>query len=397
MPKLTKKVVESAKPDPARDLFLWDSELPGFGLRLYPSGRRKYIVQYRTKSHRQRRAGIGPHGALTCEQARARARELLADVHKGGDPAGEVHAARKAPTVADLAARYLEHHAPRKKARSVTQDRRMLERFVLPALAKRKVRDVSRQDVVKLHQGLSGTPYQANRVLALISKMMNLAEAWGFRSDGSNPCRHVEKYAEKKRERFLSDEELARLAEVLAEAEHTQTESPSVIAAIRLLLFTGARLSEILTLRWEDVDLERQCLRLPDSKTGAKVIYLSPPAQEVLNALDRVPDQPHVISGKKPGAHLVNLEKPWLRIRARAGLEGVRLHDLRHSFASVAAAGGLSLPMIGALLGHSQPATTARYAHLAADPMQRAAELVGHRLSRAMKEGRRAARAPDTI
>jgi integrase len=231
---------------------------------------------------------------------------------------------------------------------------------------------------------MSETPGAANRALALFSKMANLAERWGWRPDGSNPCRHVDKYPEHRSERFLSDMEIARLAEALAESEQSSTESSSVIAAIRLLLFTGARLSEILTLRWEHVDFESQCLRLPDSKTGAKTIYLPAPALNILADLHRSDSNPYVIAGAKPGAHLVNLRKPWDRIRRRAGLQGVRLHDLRHSFASMAVAGGLSLPIIGALLGHTQPSTTARYAHLAADPLKQATDLIGQRIAAAM-------------
>ena len=183
----------------------------------------------------------------------------------------------------------------------------------------------------------------------------------------------------------MSNDELAHLGEVLTEAEHTGTELPSAIAAIRLLLFSGCRRSEILTLQWEHVDFERQCLRLQESKTGAKTVYLSPPALEVLTGTERQEGNPYVIRGAKPGAHLVNLTKPWMRIRARAGLDDVRLHDLRHSFASVAVAGGLSLPLIGALLGHTQPQTTARYAHLAADPLRQATDLVGRRIAAAME------------
>ncbi len=290
--------------------------------------------------------------------------------------------------MAEFCERYLADYAEeRKKEKSVHQDRRMIERFIIPTVGKRKIGEVNRADVIKLHHSLKGTPYQANRVLALLSKMMNLAERWSLRPDGSNPCRHVEKYKEKRRNRFLSEAEFGRLAEVLSEAERTNIEMPSVIAAIRLLLFTGARLSEILTLEWEQVDFEGACLRLADSKTGAKMIYLSPPAQEILAALKRKDGNPFVITGAKKGSHLVNLEKPWRRIRAEAGLEDVRLHDLRHSFASMAVAGGLSLPIIGALLGHTQPGTTARYAHLADDPLRQATDMIGANLIAAMTSG----------
>ena len=383
--KLTKRAVEAVRPAD-RDLILWDTELKGFGCKVTPKGKRVYFAYYRTREGQQRRPSIGVHGAMTCEQARETARQWLAD--RDRDPSGLRQARKSAPTVAEFAERYVTQHAEAKKSsKSTVHDRRMLERFVLPAFGKHKLAEVTRADVVKLHHRLKDTPYQANRVLALLSKMFNLAESWDLRPDGTNPCRHVEKYRERNRERFLSEAELARLAEVLAAAERTRTESPGVIAAIRLLLFTGARLSEILTLRWEHVDVEGQCLRLPDSKTGAKVVYLPPAALEILTALDRHEDNPYVIAGAKLGSHLINLQKPWRRIRANAGLDDVRLHDLRHSFASMAVAGGLTLPVIGALLGHTQPATTARYAHLADDPLKQAANLIGGRIAAAMKQG----------
>ena len=275
----------------------------------------------------------------------------------------------------------MEHAGARKKARSADEDRRMVERFVLPALRNRKVADVTRADIVRLHHSLRETPYQANRVLALLSKMMPLSEKWGLRPDGSNPCRHVEKFKEAKRERYLSADELARLGDVLTERERMATEAPSVVAAVRLLILTGCRLSEILTLQWPHVDFAGACLRLPDSKTGAKTVHLNAPALALLAAMEREEGSAWVIAGGKPGTHLVNLQKPWGRIRAAAGIADVRLHDLRHSFASVAVGLGEGLPMIGKLLGHTQTQTTARYAHLAADPVKAATERVGAALA----------------
>ncbi len=210
MPKLTKHIVESAKPDPERDVFIWDTQLPGFGLRVYPSGKRKYILQYRTKSSRQRRLVIGPHGPLTAEKARDTARDLLAQVHGGGDPAGDIKATREAPTVADLAADYLQRHAiPNKRPESVRNDRSMLDRLILPQLGKVKVAAVNRRDIELIHNSLRERPYQANRVLALLSKMFNLAMAWGWRGD--NPARGIPRFHEDRRQRWLSAEELSRL------------------------------------------------------------------------------------------------------------------------------------------------------------------------------------------
>ena len=333
---------------------------------------------------------IGRYGVITPEEARKIAGDWAAEVRHGGDPGGERSEAAKAPTIAQLADRYMAVHArPKKKPRSVQSDASNLRNHVLPALGPKKAAAVTRADVARFHHSMRETPGAANRVLALLSKMFTLAEKWELRPDGTNPCRHVERYPERKLERFLSEVELARLSEALAEAERTRTELPGVLAAIRLLLFTGARLSEILTLQWEHVDMDGQRLRIPDSKTGAKTIYLPPAALEVLAGLERRDDNPYVIVGAKHGSHLVNLRKPWGRIRAKADLNDVRIHDLRHSFASMAVAGGLSLPVIGALLGHTQPATTARYAHLAADPLRQAANIAGGRIAAAMKRGER--------
>ena len=391
--KLTIRAVEAIVPGET-DTFVWDTQIPGFGLRIWPSGRRVFIFQYRNLHRQTRRPVIGQYGSITPEQARQTAKAWAVEVQRGGDPGKSRSDAARAPTVADLAERYMSEHAwPKKKPRSAKSDQSNLKNHVLRALGTKKVVAVNRADVGKLHHNLRKTPGAANRVLALLSKMFTLAEKWDLRPDGTNPCRHVERYPERKFERFLSETELARLAGVLDEAERTRTEFPSALAAIRLLLFTGARLSEILTLKWEDVHMEDQCLRLPDSKTGAKTIYLPPPALEILSGLKRQEENPYVVVGAKPGQHLVNLRKPWGRIRKRAGLDDVRLHDLRHSFASMAVAGGLSLPMIGALLGHSQPATTARYAHLADDPLKQAANLTGARIAAAMKGGARSEKA----
>ena len=383
MTKLTNRTVASTRPRD-RDVFVWDDELPGFGLRVKPSGVKSYVIQYRNRHNDSRRITIGRHGVIGPEKARRKAKKMLADVQDGADPATERKDDREAPTVAELAEKYLrEHAAPYKKPRSVEEDQRLLRLHVLPALGRKKVAGITRADITGLHHAMRDTPGAANRTLALVSKMLNLAEKWGLRPDGSNPCRHVDRYPERKMERFLSVDELGRLGAVLAEAERTATELRSVIAAVRLLMFTGARLGEILNLEWSHVDFERSCLRLPESKTGAKVIHLNAPALEVLNGIER-DGSPWVIAGRDPDKPLVNLRKPWHRIRKAAGLDDVRLHDLRHSFASVGAAGGLSLPMIGALLGHTQAATTQRYAHLAADPLKQAADMIGERIRAAI-------------
>ena len=384
--KLTKRVVDAARAEDG-ERFLWDPELPGFGLRVRPSGRRYYVVQYRSNG-RTRRLTLGPHGALTPDQARRKAAKLLAEARDGRDPAVEIRSAAKSITVADLAKRFLAQHAElKKKPTSLRNDRLNLRLHVLPHLGTLRLAAVTREDVATLHHGLRETPTAANRVLALLSKMFNLAERWGLRADGTNPCRHVEHFPERRRQRFLSDDELARLGGVLNEVEQNSTESAEAIAAIRLLLFTGCRVSEVLGLRWEAVDAERRCLRFPDSKTGAKRIPLNRAALAVLTSRAR---RSHwVIPGRDGDQPLVNLAKPWKRIRELASLEEVRLHDLRHTHGSSAAGAGLSLHLVGALLGHRQPATTARYAHLADDPVLEASERVGRHLAPAMRGSNR--------
>ncbi len=385
MPKLTVRVVENEKPTD-RDRVVWDDGLLGFGLRVKPSGVKSFVIQYRNAHNRQRRLTVGRVGVLTPEQARDKARKLLVAVSDGGDPAAERRQSRTAPTIEDLAVRYLTEHAgQKKKPRSAEEDARNLRIHVLPSLGSRPIAAVTRADAHALHHAMRATPGAANRTLALLSKMMNLAELWGWKPDGTNPCRHVERYKEIKRERFLSADELARLGAALAEAEYTASLAQSILAAIRLLMFTGARLNEVLTLRWEYVSFEARTMRLPDSKTGAKTIYLNPPALEVLQGLRASADSEWVLRGRDAGRRLVGLRKAWCRLRAKAGLGDVRIHDLRHTFASMGAASGLTLQSIGRLMGHTQTATTQRYAHLASDPLVQASDLVGQRLADAMQ------------
>jgi integrase len=372
MPKLTKRLIEGLDSRDT-DYFVWDSELPGFGIRVLPSGNRKFVLQYRF-GRISRRMGLGRYGAINVEQARSPAFQALAKLHNDIDPLAEQKEKRTALTVKDLAARFDEEHiSVHLKETTAKEYRRNLQLFILPAIGKLRIVDVTRADIAKFHHDLRHKPYQANRNLEVISKMFNLAELWGLRPDGTNPRRHIKKYAGRKRERFYSASELGSIGRVLDAMKIERIELPSAIAAVRLLLFTGCRLREILTLKWEYVDLDYQALRLPDSKTGAKIVNLGGPAVDVLEQIERLPDNPYVITGRNPGQHLTDLQPFWQRVRARAGLKDARIHDLRHTFASIAVSHGQSLPLIGKLLGHSQPQTTARYAHLARAPLIEAA------------------------
>ena len=367
IPKLTRRAVEALKANGA-DTVYWDGELTGFGVRVRKSGRKNYVLQTRVRG-KLRWFTIGQHGRITPDEARIAALEILAQAKMGVDPR-DADAKRKAePVMTELGRRFLEEYVPTHcKPSTQGEYRRSVELFIHPAIGEMRIAEVERKDIAKLHFDLRNKPYQANRTLGVLSKMFSLAEIWGLRPDGSNPCRHVKRYKENKRERFLSPEETERLGEVLREAE---SEMPSAVAAFRLLLLTGCRLSEIQFLRWEYV--KNDCIELRDAKTGGRVVPLGPEARAVLAAVPREDGNPWVIRGKLPGSHLTDLQRPWRRIRARAGLEDVRIHDLRHSYASRALALGESLTMIGKLLGHTQVQTTARYAHLARDSIQNAA------------------------
>jgi len=383
MPKLTKRTIDATEPQ-ATEFFIWDESIPGFGVRIMPSGRKSFVVQYRA-GRRPRRMSLGPSTVLTCDQARTRAITIIAAVKNGEDPAADRAAKRNAATVSDLADRFdKEHIAVRLKASTAKEYRGTLIRFILPALGRLAVPEITRADVAKFHHDLRHIPYQANRCLEVVSKMFVLAEMWGLRPDGSNPRKHIRKYPEEKRERFLSAAELRRIGEVLREMESERTELQSAILAARLLIMTGCRLGEIMTLKWDYVDFEERVLRLPDSKTGKKVVHLGVPAVEYLQGAQHIDGNPWVITGTLPGKPLSDLQPFWQRVRARAGVKDVRIHDLRHTFASAAVASGQGLPMIGKLLGHTQVQTTARYAHLAAEPVRLAADSVATSLREAL-------------
>ena len=377
MPKITKRTVDALKPH-ERERVVWDEDLKGFGVRVHPSGRKVFIVKTRYRG-RIIKMTIGPHGAVSPTYARVRAAEIITDARAGKNPAGRKSGA---PTMHALGGRFLEDYVPvHCKPSTAEEYRRSIKLFIDPKIGKLRVPDVQRSDIAALHHEMRETPYQANRTLGVLSKIFNLAELWELRPDGSNPCRHVKRFKEKKRERFLSDEEYRRLGATLRDIEADSSETAAAIAAIRLLMLTGCRLSEIQKLRWEHVDLNAGELRLPDTKTGAKVVHLGDPAIAVLRGIQRQDDNPWVIAGRKPGSHLTDLQHPWRRIRARAGLDDVRIHDLRHSFASGGLLVGEGLPMIGKLLGHTQVQTTARYAHLANDPVKSAANRIASRIA----------------
>jgi integrase len=374
MAKLTKRVIEALEPR-ACEYFEWDDELPRFGVRVLPSGRKSFVVQYRA-NRRSRRMNLGTFGIVTPDAARGKALQALAKVEGGEDPMDDRRAREQAITVAELAEKFDLMHIqlnPNVKDSTGREYRHALKRYILPALGKLKVGEVTRAEVSALHQSMADKPYQANRTLEVVSKMFNLAEEWGHRPEGTNPHKRMKKYPEQKRERFLSAGELRRVGEVLAEMEAERIEMPSAIAAVRLLMLTGCRLNEIMKLQWRHVRLRDGVLQLPDSKTGKKTVQLADAAVAVLKGISRIEGNAWVLPGRVENGRLTDLQPFWQRLRARARLKDVRIHDLRHTFASVAAAEGKSLLMIGKLLGHTQEQTTRRYAHLAGGTVKAAA------------------------
>jgi integrase len=373
--KITKRFVESAPPG------RWfDSELKGFGLHVGAGGTRSYFLEYRVgygRAGRKRRMVIARHGVLTPAQARAEAIRLLALVRAGGDPL-EQKRRGAGEAVQKLAEVWLAEVSTRRKPRTAALYGRWMRVHVIPVFGVMDVARIGRADVARLHTTMRATPAEANNVVRALSVFMSWCEQHGYRPDGSNPCRHVERYKERARERFLSAKELRRLSRVLRVARQRW---PWPVAAIRLLLFTGCRLNEILTLKWTDV--AGDVIRLRDSKTGPKVIHLNEPTRRVLSELPRMSGNPFVMVGRG-NQHLVNLDKPWQRIRKAALISDVRLHDLRHSYASIGILSGLSMEVIEGLLGHSHVTMTERYAHLGADPLKRATEIIGKLIEKAM-------------
>ena len=398
--RITKRRIDSLKPGET----IWDADVRGFSCRARPK-RKLFYLKVRANG-RQRWITIGEYGApWTVETARREAQRLLGEIRNGIDV--EVLRYRgnaDDPTIEDLCTRFIEEHAVHhKRASSTLMDQQNISNHILPLIGKFAVKNIARSDIEKLKTDVSGGKTAtkrksgekrarfgpavkggtgaANRCLALLSKMFNLAEQWGWRAEHTNPVRLVARYEERPRERYLSDNELDTLRDVLNTCDAEGSESPYATAAIRLLLLTGARRNEILTLKWEFVDHRSMTLLLPTSKSGKKAILLNDAAYAVLSSIPPVDGNPYVIVGTVEGQHLVNLQKPWARIRQRAALSDVRLHDLRHSFASIAASQGASLRFIGTLLGHTRPETTQRYAHLAAQPIREVNNRVGGALS----------------
>jgi integrase len=373
---ITKSVVDAMTPGE----IIWDTKLIGFGVRYQ---RRDKVFVYKCRiGNKQRWFAIGKYGQpWTVTDAETRVKVIQGDIAKDLDPAAIRDERVNSPTLRQAAAIFLETVVSKRRKATQILYRDFLNRLVYPRLGDVKVAQITFSDITMLHYGLRNTPITANRVISSLSAIFSWCERSGLRPKYSNPVQGVERFPEKSKERFLTPRELARLGMALARAERNNTEAVFVLAAIRLLIFTGCRRNEILELQWKDVNIERAMLLLPETKTGARPVYLSAPALSVLAGLPKVSKNPFVIVGEKEGQRLINLRKPWLRICKVARLKEVRIHDLRHSFASVGVNGGASLPIIGKLLGHAKSSTTEKYSHLAADPVRAVNEAMGRQIA----------------
>ena len=374
MPKLTEARVRDLQPA-EREYTEWDSELRGFGLRVWPTGKKAWLIKYRNTEGRQRKPNIGTWPILSAEAARRAARIQLGDIAKGGDPAADEHARRTSPTMSDLAQDYLEHAAATKRASSVRGDRAIFEKVILPPLGSTKVAALTRRQIEELHRSMKDRPYYANRMLALLSHALNVAIGWGWRTD--NPGKGIRRYSEEKRTKYLNAEQMARLLATLLAHENRRAAN-----AILLLLLTGARRSEALGATWDMFDLNQGIWTKPSAHTKQNKEHRVPLNDTVLTLLramraEASADQIFLFPGDAPGKPYQEPKKFWAAVCKQADLEGFRIHDLRHTFVSWLVTSGVPLFTAGQLAGHTQLATTQRYAHLADDPLRAATATFG--------------------
>jgi integrase len=379
--RLTDKLVRALEPPPStqgrgNNRITYDTNVPGFGARITSAGAVSFVLNYRRKADGlERRYTIGAFPNWSVGAARDEARRLKREIDGGGDPVGKLKMERGAPTVAELCVRFEAEHFPKLRPATARMYRGIIKADIVPALGKTKVAAVEYADIDRLHASLSKrAPYLANRALALLSKAFALAVLWGMRA--SSPVRGVQRNQEPKRKRYLSGDELARLTKVLAEYQNREAAD-----ALRLILLTGARKSEALSATWDQLDLAAGTWTKPGATTKQKTehhVPLSAPARQLLAQIrERNKSAKFVFPGPGPTGHRTNLKRDWAQICKAAGITGLRVHDLRHSFAAQLASAGIGLHLIGGLLGHSTPQTSHRYAHLLDGALRSATERVG--------------------
>ncbi|GAO97502.1 tyrosine recombinase XerD [Caedimonas varicaedens] len=381
MPKLTNKLIDASLTK-QKDYIVWDDEVKGFGCRILPTGYKTYVFFYTSPLTRKYSyLKIGIHGNISADVARKKAKNLSTDIVNGLDPKEQ----KKALQIKEqhflsfedffeiFRQKYiLEKHKPS----TIHRDEHRINKYILPFFGKKKIGAIIQDDVISFVSSMKHARGNCNKCLILLSTAFNQAEKWGYREKNTNPCQGVEKSPDKKMERFLSKEEYERLERILSEQEKISHSSPYTIAAIRMLLYTGCRCGEILTLKWSDVFMEEGYIHLQDSKTGAKTFPLNSKAIDLLKNLKKDSANLYVFHGKTPGSHLSKIETTWHKVRHLAGIPDVRIHDLRHSFASFALKKGVDLYTVSKLLGHKNIATTTRYAHLELEHLKKATNKV---------------------
>ncbi|HBO2483056.1 TPA: tyrosine-type recombinase/integrase [Pseudomonas aeruginosa] len=380
--KLTKSAVDAAQPQ-AQPIELRDTLVPGFLCKITPAGRKVFMLQYRTNAGERRKPALGQYGELTVEQARSLAQEWLAQVRRGGDPAADKAEARKAPTVKELCAKFMEDYSKQRNKPSTQKGyQSVIDRNIIPMLGRLKVRDVKRPDIAGMMKKMAHKPADANRTFGVMRRMFNLAEVWGYRSDGTNPCRHVPMYPNGKATHLISDEDMGRIFRHLEKLEAEGLENYVIPLAIRLQFEFAGRRSEIVGLQWDWVDLENRRVVWPDSKTGGMSKPLSEEAHRLLSTAPRREDCPHVLpSPSHPGQHLTTGEyyNGWSRALKAAGATHVGTHGIRHRSATDIANSGIPVKVGMALTAHKTVAMFMRYVHTEDDPVRQAAELVANR------------------
>jgi integrase len=389
--KLTKRSVEGLEASGDARLVFYDTEITGLCVRVSCNSRAFYYV-YRAEKGRgaaPKWLRLGTFPTMTVETARQKAKAMAAAVQLGGDPAQELKERKLAESMKALLHKFFDEHVSKLKKSSEHSYTNLVEKFVIPPIGKMKVEDIQFSHIAKLHSSMNKTPYNANRTIAILSKFFNWCELHGYRERNSNPVKGITRYKEYKRQEFMGEYELSLLGKAISDMEKTwydrqdkkirrqkgesvDTITPQSAAAIRLLMFTGARLGEILSLEWDNLNLEKGVARLQDSKTGFKILKLPTPAVAILDSLPKISHW--VFPATSASGHQVDLKCAWTHVLHQAGLTGWRIHDLRHAFASVMVNSGASLPVVGKILGHTQVSTTARYAHLEENPAHAAAE-----------------------
>ena len=374
---LTKRSVAAIEAT-GKTLFVWDADTKGFGVRVAPGGTKAFIVQYRDGARTVRKT-LGTYPTVAVERARQAAADILAAnrlgetlpiMRGGGKLLGEV---------LDL---FIANAEAKKAPRTAADYKARIEKYIRPKFGTKRIGQVTRLEVERWHQEMSATPSQANHLLTILVAVFSYAAKNGLIKQSDHPALGISKYRENKRDRYLTLDEVAAFGTALADLEAVRNVSPWAAAALRLLILTGARSGEVLGLKWSMVDLPRALLDLPTSKTGAKKIKLSGAALEVLRAIPKVENVDWVIVGRRHGEAMTSLQRPFNEVCKRAGITGLRIHDLRHSAASIATSGGVGLPVVGALLGQSQAYTTQRYSHIHDDAERNAAEVIATKIGK---------------